>query len=65
MDADVYDRLMEMTGGRGPERCIDAVGCEVHARGSIDAVLDQAKAALYLFLNPRPHCPMCMARTAS
>lgn len=22
----VYDRLMEMTGGRGPDRCIDAVG---------------------------------------
>ena len=25
-EQDVYDRLMEMTSGRGPDRCIDAVG---------------------------------------
>ncbi|MFC6717842.1 zinc-dependent alcohol dehydrogenase [Natrialbaceae archaeon GCM10025810] len=30
---DVYDRLMEMTGGRGPDRCIDAVGTEAHGTG--------------------------------
>jgi threonine dehydrogenase-like Zn-dependent dehydrogenase len=29
-EADVYDRLMEMTGGRGPDGCIDAVGSEAH-----------------------------------
>ena len=28
---DVYDTLMEMTKGRGPDRCIDAVGAEAHA----------------------------------
>src|SRR6185369_11417064 len=28
---DVYDRLQEMTNGRGPDRCIDAVGCEAHS----------------------------------
>ncbi len=44
----VYDRLMEMTGGRGPDRCIDAVGCEAHAGGSLDALLDKAKAAVML-----------------
>ena len=44
----VYDRLMEMTKGRGPDRCIDAVGCEAHAGGSFDAVLDKAKAAVDL-----------------
>jgi threonine dehydrogenase-like Zn-dependent dehydrogenase len=44
----VYDRLMEMTKGRGPDRCIDAVGCEAHAGGSLDAVLDKAKAAMHL-----------------
>ena len=44
----VYDRLQEMTGGRGPDRCIDAVGCEAHGAGSFDAVLDKAKAALHL-----------------
>lgn len=31
-DVKVYDRLMEMTGGRGPDRCIDAVGAEAHGR---------------------------------
>jgi threonine dehydrogenase-like Zn-dependent dehydrogenase len=44
----VYDRLMEMTRGRGPDRCIDAVGAEAHAAGSIDAVLDKAKATVGL-----------------
>lgn len=50
----VYDKLMEMTQGRGPDRCIDAVGCEAHGAGSIDAVLDKAKAAVYLGTD-RPH----------
>jgi len=45
---DVYDKLMEMTQGRGPDRCIDAVGCEAHATGSFDAVLDKAKTAVAL-----------------
>jgi threonine dehydrogenase-like Zn-dependent dehydrogenase len=51
---DVYDRLMEMTAGRGPDRCIDAVGTEAHGHGSFDAVLDKAKAAVYLGTD-RPH----------
>ena len=50
----VYDRLMEMTKGRGPDRCIDAVGTEAHAGGSFDAVLDKAKVAVYLGTD-RPH----------
>lgn len=53
-DADVYDRLMEMTKGRGPDRCIDAVGAEAHAGGSVDAVVDKVKASLYLGTD-RPH----------
>lgn len=53
-EEDVYDRLMAMTNGRGPDRCIDAVGCEAHGTGSFDAVLDKAKAALYLATD-RPH----------
>ena len=48
MATDVYDRLMEMTAGRGPDRCIDAVGCEAHGLGSFDAVVDKVKAALML-----------------
>ncbi len=47
-DEHVKERLDEMTGGRGPDRCIDAVGCEAHSHGSIDAVLDKAKKALKL-----------------
>jgi threonine dehydrogenase-like Zn-dependent dehydrogenase len=50
----VYDRLMEMTAGRGPDRCIDAVGAEAHGSGSFDAVLDKAKAAVMLGTD-RPH----------
>jgi threonine dehydrogenase-like Zn-dependent dehydrogenase len=50
----VYDRLMEMTGGRGPDRCIDAVGTEADAASSFDAVVDRAKAAAYLGTD-RPH----------
>lgn len=51
---DVYERLMEMTKGRGPDRCIDAVGAEAHAAGSLDAVVDKAKAAVNLGTD-RPH----------
>jgi threonine dehydrogenase-like Zn-dependent dehydrogenase len=44
----VYDRLQEMTSGRGPDRCIDAVGCEAHSHGSVDAVLDKIKKTVKL-----------------
>jgi len=33
-ETDVYDTLMEMTGGRGPDACIDAVGTEAHTPGA-------------------------------
>jgi threonine dehydrogenase-like Zn-dependent dehydrogenase len=42
----VYERLLELTNGLGPDSCIDAVGCEAHSHGSIDAVLDKAKKTL-------------------
>jgi threonine dehydrogenase-like Zn-dependent dehydrogenase len=45
---DVYDRLQEMTKGRGPDRCIDAVGTEAHSGGAIGSVLDKVKTSLYL-----------------
>jgi len=48
IEGGVYDRLQEMTGGRGPDRCIDAVGMEAHGTGSFDAVMDKTKAAVYL-----------------
>ncbi len=45
---------MQMTSRRGPDRCIDAVGTEAHGRGSIDALIDKAKAAVMLGTD-RPH----------
>jgi threonine dehydrogenase-like Zn-dependent dehydrogenase len=46
-DASVYESLMEMTGGRGPDACIDAVGMEAHAPGAIHAY-DRIKQAMML-----------------
>ena len=48
MKADVYEALQELTNGRGPDRCIDAVGCEAHGTGSTDAIMDKVKAAVML-----------------
>lgn len=45
---DVYETLQDMTKGRGPDRCIDAVGCEAHATGSLDAVMDTVKTSIML-----------------
>ncbi len=44
----VYERLMKMTSGRGPDRCIDAVGCEAHASSSLTAIMDKAKEQVSL-----------------
>jgi threonine dehydrogenase-like Zn-dependent dehydrogenase len=41
-EEDVTDRLKEMTGGRGPDVCIDAVGLEAHGLG-IEGLYDKAK----------------------
>jgi threonine dehydrogenase-like Zn-dependent dehydrogenase len=46
-DASVYDTLMEMTGGRGPDACIDAVGTEAHIPGPAYAY-DRVKQAMML-----------------
>ncbi|MBC8076485.1 MAG: glutathione-dependent formaldehyde dehydrogenase [Chloroflexales bacterium] len=43
----VIERLMEMTGGRGPDAVVDCVGLEAHGH-TPDAIYDQAKAALFL-----------------
>ncbi len=45
---DVYDTLMEMTKGRGPDRCIDAVGAEAHGAGAIDAIYDKIKSSVMM-----------------
>lgn len=46
-DEYVYERLKDFTGGIGPDSCLDAVGMEAHGL-TVDAVLDKAKAALFL-----------------
>ena len=52
-DGDVVDTLKEMTGGRGPDGCIDAVGMEAHG-SSVDALYDYARQAVRLE-SDRPH----------
>ena len=44
---DVFEVLKEMTGGRGPDACIDAVGMEAHGH-TIDAWYDRLKQAVRL-----------------
>jgi len=44
---DVYEALQELTGGRGPDSCIDAVGLESHGHGAMYA-MDRTKQALML-----------------
>lgn len=44
-DEFVYDRLLDLTGGIGPDSCIDAVGCEAHGM-TVDAAIDRAKSVL-------------------
>jgi threonine dehydrogenase-like Zn-dependent dehydrogenase len=36
-EVDVLEALKEMTGGRGPDHCIDAVGLEAHGHGPVYA----------------------------
>ncbi|MBN8903928.1 MAG: zinc-binding dehydrogenase, partial [Rhodospirillales bacterium] len=50
----VVERLNELTGGKGPEKCIDAVGLESHATRSVDALYDRAKQAVMMETD-RPH----------
>jgi len=46
-EVDIYEALAQMTGGRGPDACIDAVGTEAHGT-SLDALYDRAKHAVGL-----------------
>lgn len=44
-EIDVVDALKQMTGGRGPDACIDAVGMEAHGTG-ISYAYDRIKQAM-------------------
>ncbi|AUH74282.1 zinc-dependent alcohol dehydrogenase [Legionella sainthelensi] len=45
---DVYDALMVMTKGKGPDGCIDAVGCEAHVGPTYDSIMDRVKQVTFL-----------------
>jgi threonine dehydrogenase-like Zn-dependent dehydrogenase len=46
-DDEVQEKLRDMTDGRGPDHCIDAVGMEAHG-ATIDALYDRVKTAVML-----------------
>ncbi len=50
----VYERLLDLTGGMGPDVCIDAVGMEAHGITKIDAAYDKVKTML-MMESDRPH----------
>jgi threonine dehydrogenase-like Zn-dependent dehydrogenase len=45
---DIYERIQELTNGRGADACIDAVGTEPDIRSGFDTVIDRVKTATYL-----------------
>jgi len=50
----VVERLNELTSGKGPEKCIDAVGMEAHATATLDSLYDKVKQSVMLETD-RPH----------
>jgi threonine dehydrogenase-like Zn-dependent dehydrogenase len=52
-EEDVFETLRAMTGGQGPDACIDAVGLEAHGT-TLDAWYDRAKTSMYMATD-RPH----------
>ena len=52
-EVDAGEALKEMTGGRGPDACIDACGMEAHGIG-LEGFYDEAKQAVRLETD-RPH----------
>jgi len=53
-DEYVYDRLLDLTGGIGPDVCIDAVGMEAHGYTAIESIYDKIKTNLFMETE-RPH----------
>ena len=46
-ETDVYEALLDKTGGVGPDACIDAVGLEAHGT-TVGAIYDRVKTSLML-----------------
>jgi threonine dehydrogenase-like Zn-dependent dehydrogenase len=51
---DIYDRIQELTQGRGADACIDAVGTEADSGSGLDAMVDRVKVATFMGTD-RPH----------
>ncbi|MDX2116148.1 MAG: zinc-dependent alcohol dehydrogenase [Planctomycetota bacterium] len=49
----VYEFLLEATGGRGPDSCLDAVGMEAHGHGAV-SIVDRVKQSVGIETD-RPH----------
>lgn len=54
LEEDIYDRIMELTRGRGADACIDAVGTEADPQASWDSRWDRIKVATFMGTD-RPH----------
>lgn len=53
-DESVIERLNELTDGKGPDKCIDAVGLEAHASSHVDSIMDRMKQ-MTMTANDRAH----------
>ncbi len=51
---DVFDKINDLTSGRGADACIDAVGSEANATASADSIMDRIKVATFMGTD-RPH----------
>jgi len=51
---DIYERIQDLTEGRGADACIDAVGTEPDTGSGFDAVVDRIKVATFMGTD-RPH----------
>jgi threonine dehydrogenase-like Zn-dependent dehydrogenase len=54
MKEDIYERIQDLTSGRGADACIDAVGTEPQTKASFDSVIDRVKVATFMGTD-RPH----------
>jgi len=51
---DVYEKIQDLTHGRGADACIDAVGTEADVTASAYSILDRVKVATFMGTD-RPH----------
>ena len=53
-EEDVFERLLDLTSGIGPDICIDAVGMEAHGYRTLETIYDKVKTNLFMETE-RPH----------